>query len=822
MNTDTEKSVLPEGTKQWLSWLSDIPLGSTFIPYPIQLANAIRIMKNDAVYLFDEVGSGKTYCAGIMARTYLQQYPEKKVLVITTNTVRGLRQFENDWKNIMPDEMLENNVVVWNNLATSSLRYLTPEWKKANPRLAEAIPDKWGLVIIDEAQEFLNTDTQRNNLLRKFLQAEKVVFLTATPLRGSTKDSLSVYAQLANCILSKQENELPDWIGDINTIGKEQVISTQLDPESPVTPIISARFDPKYPVTRYFKDTVRYLNLHEKKERARRVVPEFWDCKAGETRLTTLTQHIREKLDEPDPSGGRLPHRFVIFVRLKSEAAEISKALQEVCGENKVRAVFSENKGELEHYQSPDGKNLPTVLIVSFPIGEAGVNLPCYDHVVHWHISEEPSRLEQRYGRVDRMTSLHPKIYSCFVMPAQYDDTNYSNFVAAANFTMGDLLTALPARNVLLNKETLRRYDNYYTDTSKQKNRLSFVRLLLTNATEEKRIALYKCCRQVQEQSDKIPTFDEECGWNEYAWRQIWDVLLEAEVINDLCHEDATPEELCNQLLEKLDRKIHALSKKKEEDFSGCVGRLEQHSDKIFYLTKEKDPESLMVIGAQDNEWQEDGTTIPGCAAAIENTSEFQALRELIRRRFVERRVCALLIIDMIHDYASPDGREGCPSAGVIVPNIRRLKEAVRAAGGVCVYVNTAYWDEDEPEVRLWGPSAMGGTPGAEVIEALRPEPGDITVQKHAYDGFYDTGLDAVLRAKGVTDVIVTGVHTHVCVMQTALGAFERGYRVIALEDAMTTDRQQEIHKAVLPYFRSHLAAELTRTNELMRRLSGA
>lgn len=181
-------------------------------------------------------------------------------------------------------------------------------------------------------------------------------------------------------------------------------------------------------------------------------------------------------------------------------------------------------------------------------------------------------------------------------------------------------------------------------------------------------------------------------------------------------------------------------------------------------------------------------------------------------------RVCALLIIDMINDYAALDGREGCPNASAIVPNIQRLKAKVRDAGGVCVYVNTAYLDENEPETRLWGPSAMSGTWGAETLKELRPEPEDITVQKHAYDGFYETGLDAVLRARGVTDVIVTGVHTHVCVLQTALGAFERGYHVIAPGDAMATNRR-EVHDAVLPYFRSHLGGEVTTTDELIETL---
>ncbi len=77
--------------------------------YPIQFANCDRLVKNDAVYIFDEVGSGKTISSGLMALDYLVNHPDKNVLVITTNSlvkanVGGKGQFLTDWCEKLPFE----------------------------------------------------------------------------------------------------------------------------------------------------------------------------------------------------------------------------------------------------------------------------------------------------------------------------------------------------------------------------------------------------------------------------------------------------------------------------------------------------------------------------------------------------------------------------------------------------------------------------------------------------------------------------------------------------------------------------------------------
>jgi ureidoacrylate peracid hydrolase len=70
-----------------------------------------------------------------------------------------------------------------------------------------------------------------------------------------------------------------------------------------------------------------------------------------------------------------------------------------------------------------------------------------------------------------------------------------------------------------------------------------------------------------------------------------------------------------------------------------------------------------------------------------------------------------------------------------------------------------------------------------EIIDELKPEPGDIEVWKHSYSAFHETELDAVLRGLGVRYLIVTGGTTSVCAESTIRDAHSRDYACILLED---------------------------------------
>src|SRR5512132_1619609 len=109
----------------------------------------------------------------------------------------------------------------------------------------------------------------------------------------------------------------------------------------------------------------------------------------------------------------------------------------------------------------------------------------------------------------------------------------------------------------------------------------------------------------------------------------------------------------------------------------------------------------------------------------------------------------ALVIVDMLDDFV--DGALPNSRAQAIIPPLRRLLEQAREAGWVVVFSNDAH-QPDDPELRVWGPHAMAGSPGAQVINALAPRPGprEIVSPKRVYGAFDFTGLDERLKALGV------------------------------------------------------------------------
>jgi nicotinamidase-related amidase len=77
------------------------------------------------------------------------------------------------------------------------------------------------------------------------------------------------------------------------------------------------------------------------------------------------------------------------------------------------------------------------------------------------------------------------------------------------------------------------------------------------------------------------------------------------------------------------------------------------------------------------------------------------------------------------------------------------------------------------------------GTPGAQIVNELKPAPGDYVVWKRRSNAFYSSDLELMLRAWGIDTVIIGGAVTNGCVANTARGARERDLHVIILSDCV-------------------------------------
>jgi nicotinamidase-related amidase len=87
----------------------------------------------------------------------------------------------------------------------------------------------------------------------------------------------------------------------------------------------------------------------------------------------------------------------------------------------------------------------------------------------------------------------------------------------------------------------------------------------------------------------------------------------------------------------------------------------------------------------------------------------------------------------------------------------------------------------------------------SELIPELHPQPGDILITKRTWGAFANTDLETQLKAKGVTQVVLTGVATGTGVEATARQAYEAGFNVTLATDAMT-DARAEAHQYSLKH----------------------
>ena len=173
----------------------------------------------------------------------------------------------------------------------------------------------------------------------------------------------------------------------------------------------------------------------------------------------------------------------------------------------------------------------------------------------------------------------------------------------------------------------------------------------------------------------------------------------------------------------------------------------------------------------------------------------------------------ALIIVDMLNDFV--DGKLSNPKAQAIVEPLQRLLSQAREDGWVVVFSNDAH-RPDDPELRIWGPHAMEGTPGADVIPQLAPQDGEIVSPKRVYGAFDGTGLHEQLKEKGVDEVVIAGQHTHICVRHSSYGAQIRGYRIAIPRDAVCAFEGVDQDEA-LDYLKMAYGAEITTVDELSR-----
>ena len=136
----------------------------------------------------------------------------------------------------------------------------------------------------------------------------------------------------------------------------------------------------------------------------------------------------------------------------------------------------------------------------------------------------------------------------------------------------------------------------------------------------------------------------------------------------------------------------------------------------------------------------------------------------------------------------------------VVVPNTKKMLAFFRQHGLRVIYVTIGSEMQDfsdaPPHMKGFfkATNNQKGELEHEIVEEVKPLPGEIVVNKTTISAFSSTGIDSLFRAMSVEYLLFAGVSTNMCVGTTARDAADRGYRCVLIEDCCGS-AQNEYHR---------------------------
>lgn len=196
-------------------------------------------------------------------------------------------------------------------------------------------------------------------------------------------------------------------------------------------------------------------------------------------------------------------------------------------------------------------------------------------------------------------------------------------------------------------------------------------------------------------------------------------------------------------------------------------------------------------------------------------------IRAYLADRPVDAARAALVIIDMQYATGSRQGAlarklqaEGSTVGDYrfdrierfVLPNSLRLREHFNALGRPVLHVTVGAALPDASDAPLHMRKLFVefknhlGSREHEIVDELKPRPGEHVLRKTTIGAFASTNIDSLLRALGCEQIYMTGVSTNMCVETTAREAADRGYGVTLVEDACGTTHE-DLHQVTMRNF---------------------
>ena len=158
-----------------------------------------------------------------------------------------------------------------------------------------------------------------------------------------------------------------------------------------------------------------------------------------------------------------------------------------------------------------------------------------------------------------------------------------------------------------------------------------------------------------------------------------------------------------------------------------------------------------------------------------------------------------LIVVDVQRDFVEFDDETRAREAGNVVERINEFATEYRDSGRTPIFVRTIHGEhvdsgtwKEKYESQDRQPPCLKGTSGSEFAAGLDVLDSDVIVTKNRYDAFYNTNLQTYLDSNDVSEVLICGVKTEVCVESTVRAAYNRDYDVTVLTDCCFTDNERQ------------------------------
>lgn len=178
----------------------------------------------------------------------------------------------------------------------------------------------------------------------------------------------------------------------------------------------------------------------------------------------------------------------------------------------------------------------------------------------------------------------------------------------------------------------------------------------------------------------------------------------------------------------------------------------------------------------------------------------------------------ALINVDYTYDFVADDGKLTCGAPGqAIEDKIVAITQEFIEAGDFVTFGIDAHIEGDKlhPETKLFPPHNIVGTAGMELYGGLKElyekhkdESNVFYFEKTRYSAFAGTNLELKLRERDIKEVHIVGVCTDICVLHTAVDAYNKGFDIVIHKDAVASFNPVG-HEWALEHFEKTLGAKV-------------